>query len=358
MKSGEHDTAFYCEMWSRITAGEVWHGEVTNRRKDGTLYTEEMTITPVKDDNETITHFVAVKQDVTARRLATEALQEAQWAADAANRAKSDFLACMSHELRTPLNAIIGFTELMIADNREPPTVRNRQRLEKVCRNSKTLLAMINDILDLSKIEAGHMELDLEMLDVRALVQEAAELIQPQLHPGVELRFDWDTTAAPQVPWTGDAFRLRQIVSNLLSNAAKFTRAGSISIAIKQSEAELVISVEDTGIGIPPEELDELFKEFHQADTSDARQTQGTGLGLAISRKFCRLMGGDISVRSTLGVGSGFDVRLPNEVVADSSGAGNHDQYRQLGEGRRLAQVGASSCAGGQCTGGGSHIGS
>ncbi|MCH7839539.1 MAG: response regulator [Planctomycetes bacterium] len=245
-------------------------------------------------------------------RQASRELAETARKAEAANRTKSEFLAKMSHELRTPLNSIIGFTELMIDDANDPPGKKRARRLEKVHRNSKNLLALINDILDLSKIEADRLTLDLGEVDVAAVVQECAESIRPIVQGDcVELRCRVDETVTGGFHWTGDTIRLRQIITNLLSNAAKFTESGQIELRVKADAGSLVIEVQDTGIGIAMEHLSAIFDEFEQVDSSSTRRAGGTGLGLSICRKLCKLMGGHISAASTLGVGSCFTVTLP-----------------------------------------------
>lgn len=326
LKSGGHDDEYYSEMWQTISAGKVWHGEVINRRKDGSLYTEEMTITPVTDDTGAIAHYVAIKQDVTARRASEEALLAAKDAADAANRAKSDFLARMSHELRTPLNSIIGFTDLMISDQRDPPTDKRARRLEKVHRNSKHLLALINDILDLSKIEAGRMELVDSEVDITTLLEETADVVRPLLKPGVSLEVCIDELLGQRPGWQGDGMRLRQVIANLLSNAAKFTEQGQVTLRGLVRGERLSIEVEDSGIGITADDLLRIFDDFQQVDTSHSRRAGGTGLGLSICRKLCRLMGGDVTVRSSPGVGSCFIVGLPYSVVSKAPQTRINDQ--------------------------------
>ena len=245
-------------------------------------------------------------------RQASRKLTETARKAEFANRTKSEFLAKMSHELRTPLNSIIGFTELMIDDTNDPPGKKRARRLEKVHRNSKNLLALINDILDLSKIEADRLTLDLGEVDVVAVVQECAESIRPIVQGDcVELRCWVDETVTGGFHWTGDTIRLRQIITNLLSNAAKFTESGQIELRVKADAGSLVIEVQDTGIGIAMEHLSAIFDEFEQVDSSSTRRAGGTGLGLSICRKLCNLMGGRIAAASTLGVGSCFTVTLP-----------------------------------------------
>lgn len=260
-------------------------------------------------------------------RQASTAMKEAAEKAESANRTKSEFLAKMSHELRTPLNSIIGFTELMIDDGNDPPGKKRARRLEKVHRNSKNLLALINDILDISKIEADRLTLDYAEVDVAAVVEECTESIRPLVRSdGVELRCSVDETVAGGFRWIGDAIRLRQIVTNLLSNAAKFTESGHIELRIKTTGDSLVIEVADTGIGIAPEHLSTIFEEFEQVDSSSTRRAGGTGLGLAISRKLCTLMGGEIAAASTLGAGSCFTVTL----AVDTSLVSQRDQAEAL----------------------------
>ena len=245
-------------------------------------------------------------------RQASRELTETARRAEAANRTKSEFLAKMSHELRTPLNSIIGFTELMIDDANDPPGKKRARHLEKVHRNSKNLLALINDILDLSKIEADRLTLDLGEVDVAAVVQECAESIRPIVQGDcVELRCRVDETVTGGFHWTGDTIRLRQIITNLLSNAAKFTESGQIELRVKADAGSLVIEVQDTGIGIAMEHLSAIFDEFEQVDSSSTRRAGVTGLGLSICRKLCNLMGGRIAAASTPGVGSCFTVTLP-----------------------------------------------
>ena len=333
LKSDVHEASLYRELWQTILAGSVWVGHMVNRRKDGTTYHEEMTITPIRDASGNTTHYVAVKQDVSERmqveqalranaealrttnRTLAQAMAEAEAAcreAERANQVKSEFLAKMSHELRTPLNSIIGFTELMIQDSVDSPSPKRATRLEKVHRNAHNLLALINDILDLSKIEANRLTLDLAPVDVGHVLDDCVELTRPLLHAGaVDLQLDLHPSVAQAGSWMGDELRFRQILINLLGNAAKFTEAGQILVRARVDADELVIEVHDTGIGIAAEHLDRIFHEFEQVDSSNTRRAGGTGLGLAICKRLCGLMGGRIDVRSTIGVGTCFTASLP-----------------------------------------------
>ncbi len=245
------------------------------------------------------------------RRLqaSNQALTAANQQIQEANRLKSEFLANMSHELRTPMNAIVGFSKLVYRKTRGVLPERQRANLEKVLQSSDILMALINDILDLSKIEAGHLEIQPEHFSIRDLVQGCAHTVTPMVQEGVELR-----TEVPEEIDTlyGDPARIRQILINLLSNAAKFTEEGRITLAARSLSNQIELSVADTGIGIPPEAHDLIFDEFRQVDGSTTRQHGGTGLGLNISKKLTEMLGGTIRVESEVGKGSTFIVTLPN----------------------------------------------
>ncbi len=227
------------------------------------------------------------------------------------SRLKSEFLANMSHELRTPLNSIIGYTELVLDGLYGPLTDKQQDRLEKVHRNGRSLLALINDILDLSKIEAGRLELDRVPLNVHSLIDSVMATVQPQAEEkGLEIK----RVLPHYLPSiVADENRFQQILLNLLSNAVKFTSHGEIVIAAGTSrdEQKLEIQITDTGIGIAPESFELIFDEFRQVDSTSTREYGGTGLGLAISRRLARLHGGDILVESAVGKGSTFTVVLP-----------------------------------------------
>jgi adenylate cyclase len=246
-------------------------------------------------------------------RQRTAELAAAHDEAVRASQAKSRFLANMSHELRTPLNAIIGITEMLKDDAVEDDRADLLEPLERVHRAGQHLLQLINEILDLSKIEAGKLQLSLEEVEPATLLRDAAVTAQPLAAKNgnrIEMRF-----AEELGRMRLDPMRLRQIVLNVLSNACKFTQQGTVTLeascdGVGESHW-LAVSVTDTGIGISPEQLGRLFQEFTQADVSTTRKYGGTGLGLAISRKLARLMGGDIAVESTLGKGSRFTVRIP-----------------------------------------------
>ena len=236
---------------------------------------------------------------------------------EVASRHKSEFLANMSHELRTPLNAIIGYSEMLQEEAEDQHAESFIPDLRRIHAAGKHLLELINDVLDLSKIEAGKMELYLEPFEVAPLVRDVAAVLEPLAQKNanrVEVECPPDVGAM-----RADLTKLRQALFNLLSNACKFTERGTVSLAVtRQASAEgdtIVFAVSDTGIGMTPEQMTRLFEEFGQADASTTRRYGGTGLGLALSRRLCRMMGGDITVTSEAGRGSTFTIRLPAEVT-------------------------------------------
>jgi signal transduction histidine kinase/CheY-like chemotaxis protein len=263
---------------------------------------------------------VLAMEDVTERRRAEEEVAKAKEAAETANKTKSLFLANMSHELRTPLNAILGYSE-MLQEEAEDRKLEEEfgTDLKKINSAGKHLLALINDILDLSKIEAGKMELFLESFGLGELIDEVASTIRPIVEKNANtLHLECDPNLGVM---HADQIKVRQALYNLLSNAVKFTQGGTVTVNAGRQHMDgsewMVIRVTDTGIGLSPEQIVKLFQDFTQADASTTRKFGGTGLGLALTRRFCQMMGGDVTVHSVPREGSVFTIKLP-VVVSES----------------------------------------
>ncbi len=446
LKSGKQTPAFYRDMWRKLRQGKVWQGELCNRRKDGTLYWEFATISPIKDQQGRTTHYVGIKEDISARKAAeagraeefdrlitlmetlpdavflkdgagrwlltnqvartlfrldncpwqgkTDAqfmeerpefaqvhrnciasdeaawekrkmhlsieeipgpdnqcylfevrkmpifgadgsrkamvviarditeqkrteqeLVEAQYRAEAASQAKSEFLANMSHEIRTPMNVILGMSRLALETDLNP---EQRDLIMKVHSSAEALLDIINDILDVSKIEANKLEIEAVDFHLQSVLNHLANLTEFKAQEkGLAFRIKTDPEIPPVL--RGDPVRLGQILINLANNAVKFTQRGSVSIYIDVADCEedrvlLHFLVQDTGIGVPPDRQEELFQPFVQVDSSTSRHYGGTGLGLAICKKLTEKMGGEIWLESELGKGSRFHLCLPFQI--------------------------------------------
>jgi signal transduction histidine kinase len=258
---------------------------------------------------------VSELNETLERRVAerSESLRVAKELAEEASRAKSAFLANMSHELRTPLNAIIGYSEILQEDAQEAGSTESLQDLKKIQVSAKHLLSLINDLLDISKIEAGKAQIYVEPFDLGEVLSEVVTAVQPLAQKnGNELAVYCDES----IEMVSDRRKICQVLINIASNACKFTEGGTISLAVNIPSAEeemnrVHIRISDSGIGMPSELIERLFKPFVQGDSSMTRRFSGTGLGLAISRNFCRLLGGEIHVSSIPGEGSVFDISLP-----------------------------------------------
>jgi PAS domain S-box-containing protein len=301
-------------------AREGWPGalEWTYIRKDGSRVPVLLSVTALRDPEGGVASLVGIVQDDKHRKEAQQVLQQAHATmadalqrAEQADRTKSMFLASMSHELRTPLNSIIGFTGILLQGQPGPLTAEQQRQLAMVRGSARHLLALINDILDISRIEAGEVRLQVEQFDPIEAVQQAAAMIAPAAQDkGLALRLDLDRLS-PNVELLADRRRFHQVLLNLLNNAVKFTEHGSVTVSAKSEGGRLTVTVADTGIGIVTEELGGIFEPFRQVGAGLARSYEGTGLGLAISRRLAKLMGGTLTVASAPGRGSTFCFSLP-----------------------------------------------
>lgn len=297
--------------------GKVTEFESQVFRHDGSIIWVTENSSAVKDASGKLLYYEGTVKDITERKRTEEELQKAKEAAEIANRSKSTFLANMSHELRTPLNAIIGYSEMLQEEAQDLGQTDFVPDLERIHGAGKHLLNLINDILDLSKIEAGKMELYLESFTVNDMLEDVITTI----HPLVQKKGNFlKTDFAPDLGiMKADMTKVRQSLFNLLSNASKFTEQGTITLSASRktdADGELVLfSVSDTGIGMTADQMGRLFQAFTQADASTTRKYGGTGLGLTITRRFCQMMGGDITLKSVYGQGTTFTIELPLEVA-------------------------------------------
>lgn len=314
LKSGKMGSEYYKKFWDTILAGEVFSGTVINKKKNGEFYYEEQVITPLKDSEGKVTHFVSTARDISARIQTENALQQAKEEAVAASRAKSEFLANMSHEIRTPLNGVLGMAGLLLESGLSG---EQKEYAESVRASADSLLSVINDILDFSKIEAGKLIIEPIPFDLRLSIEEVADmLVVKAQEKNIELIVRYDPEAPRRV--IGDPVRVRQLITNFVSNAIKFTEKGQVLIDVSLKETigkdvELHFSVEDSGIGIAQEHLPHIFDKFTQADASTTRKYGGTGLGLAICKQLVELMEGKIGAESEWGKGSvfWFELKFP-----------------------------------------------
>ncbi len=296
--------------------GQVEH-EWTYVRKDGSHLTVNSAVTALQDTSGSITGFLGIILDITSRKQAEEALKLAKSVAEESNQTKSDFLANMSHELRTPLNSVIGFSNILLKNSAQRLNKQDILYLERIQDNGTHLLRLINDILDLSKIESGRMDLELVELDIGEQILDLIQMVESQLQgKPVELIAKIPDNLLPLVT---DPGKIRQILLNLISNAIKFTDEGAITITVIANQENNHVSeirVADTGIGIPQDRLEKIFDEFTQVESGTQRKYGGTGLGLSISRRMCQIMGCILEVESEVGRGSTFIIKVSEQDIS------------------------------------------
>ena len=329
LKSDKMSPEFYEDLWNVILAGKEWHGEFLNKKKNGELYWEDATIAPIKNEQGEITHFVAVKEDVTEKKKLWDELTEAKERAEESDRLKSCFLANISHEIRTPMNGILGFSKLL-----SEPLLSGKEKekyIELIHESGKRMLTIINDIIDISKIEAGEMGLHPVETTVNEVLENIYEFFAPQAEEkGLSISYQCGLSASESVITT-DKTRFSQILSNIVNNALKYTKEGGIDFGYRQTDEVLEFYVKDTGIGIPDDQQDKIFERFRQVSLDATREYEGAGLGLSLCKTFVKMLGGAIRVDSTLGKGSTFYFTLPyNSPSADQTRPGKSDKKNDI----------------------------
>ncbi|MDA0656631.1 MAG: PAS domain S-box protein [Proteobacteria bacterium] len=327
LKSGDHEPEFFTALWRTIANGEVWHGDIKNRAKAGGYYWVRASIVPFLDERGKPFQYVAIRTDITARKIAEEELREAKILADlaraeaeTASRAKSEFLSSMSHELRTPMNAILGFAQMLTFDSSEPLSDRQNTCVEHILGGGEHLLELIDQVLELNKIETGNLSLAFEHVSAREVIDKCLPLIGPvAAEKGIEILCPASQNETPLL-WA-DATRLTQVLVNLLSNAVKYNRdGGSVTLShAKTADGMFRISVADTGHGIAANKQGDVFKPFERLGR-EAGEIEGTGIGLTITKQIVELMGGTIDFKSEENRGSTFWFDIP--LSTDSLGTG------------------------------------
>lgn len=321
-EESESPEDFRSELHRRLLAGERWQGEMRIRRRNGEVFPARALFSPVRATDGRVTNLIAIVDDISDLKKAETELRITRDQAESADRAKGEFLAVMSHELRTPLNGIIGFATLLQDTTLTPEQADYAETIRK---SGEALLALTNELLDYSRIDAGRMQLDLQACSPRQVVEEAVELLSTR---ATEKQLELLISIGAEVPThvLADPGRLRQVLVNLVGNAIKFTPAGEIEVEVTSgplkhpdaTRTRLEFTVRDSGIGIAADKQDRLFKPFSQVDASSTRKHGGAGLGLAISRSLVQLMEGDIEVASAPGAGSVFRFHLPVRIIEES----------------------------------------
>lgn len=312
LNSGEHSPVFFQQLWETIKSGKDWAGEIRNKRKNGEIYWESELISPIVDHHGTIINFISIREDITEQKRMIKEVVEAKEKAEEAERLKSAFVANMSHEIRTPLNAILGFTN-MITSNKKLSADTYQRYSYIINKSAEGLLQIINDILDISKLETGQVIINKSKFDLNQMLERLKDQYQKNLTDKDNDSLTFRCLYSPtDIVLNTDENRLSQVFSNLLSNAFKFTEHGEIAYgvsSINNDKIEFIVS--DTGIGISPQDQQRIFERFRQANSSTTRIHGGNGLGLAIVKSLVELMGGRIALESEIGEGTTFRFFLP-----------------------------------------------
>ena len=309
LKSGHTPDEVYEQMWKAIGSGEVWRGELLNRKKNGEFFWEWITTASIKNEDDEITNYVAIKEDISLRKQMEAELLVAKNKAEESDRLKSAFLANMSHEIRTPLNSIIGFSELLADSHFE--IEEKDEFIGHIISNGNSLLSIISDIMDISKMESGMVSIRARKVPVLKIVTEIGRQFKCRFEEkGIDFRIKYEKELE-SVHVMADPERLNQIFNNLLSNAVKFTNKGFVQLGFSKAGNMLQFEVKDSGIGIPKDFHAKIFDRFSQVETSNSRQYGGNGLGLAITKFLIEQMNGQIRLESESEVGTSFYFTLP-----------------------------------------------
>lgn len=327
LNSGSQDKSYYTNMWNTILAGNNWHGEFHNKRKDGTLYWESVVIAPICDENKEIKQFVAIKEDVTNIKQMVKDLEIAKEKAEESDRLKTVFLANMSHEIRTPLNGILGFSNIICSGLCDEDQLI---KYSKIIENSgQRLMTVIDDIIDISMIQANQFKVELKEFDLKYLLDEIFVVYKNQKADKLDkIRFELESKLTRDNSIiVSDKNRIYQVLKNLLDNAFKFTSSGYIKFGCYVADdSQIVLFVEDSGIGIDEDKIDLIFEIFRQVEEGSSRKYEGSGLGLAITSGIVEKLGGQIVVQSEIKKGTTFYITLPRNTHTTSkiNGKTNH----------------------------------
>ena len=308
VKSNEHSKEFFDDLKKTILSGNVWSGEVKNRKKDGSFYWVRATIMPFLDLDKKATKFVSIRTDITQLKNTQDELTKAKNIAMESNKIKSDFLANMSHELKTPLNSINIISSVMTKNRNQKLDEEQIKNLDIINNCGNHLLYLINDVLDISKLDAGNIKTisgDFDFKKFIYLIKEEYSNQMKEKNLQFTINYDDKITSIHN-----DELKIKQIIENLLSNAIKFTNKGEITLSVKDDNDYMIIEIKDDGIGIEESKLKDIFLRFKQVDESTSRKYTGTGLGLAISKELAHLLNGDIEVKSEVNKGSTFTLKF------------------------------------------------
>ncbi|WP_020681247.1 PAS domain-containing sensor histidine kinase [Marinobacterium rhizophilum] len=325
LNSNEHSRQFFTELWQTISGGQVWKGEIKNLTRTGEACWMKSTIVPFKNEGDEVVEYVSIRTEITDWKQALTNAQHASLQAEKANRAKSDFLSSMSHELRTPLNAIIGFSQLLELDDETPLSENQRENVGYIIEGGNHLLSLINELLDLSKIDSGNTTLNMEPIPVLDSVEASIALIQAQANQK-KIALTLNREVAEGEQFFADSSRMRQVLLNLLSNAIKYNHSdgsGTVEVGCDLvSEDRIRLHVRDNGCGISTEHQEKLFTPFNRLG-QEGSATEGTGIGLVITRKLVEMMNGSIGVYSQAGKGSTFWIEMERAHTTEKESLSN-----------------------------------